>query len=445
MRRVQWSACVIVWSVMLSNACVSAFASEDRQDRAVSSDSDGFVFTRVSRGAPLYATYQSHQQLVVENRGGIFLTHLDSDPDPTQVPRTNSWRLLRSVDDGRAFTELFRATGHATAPAVETDEDDNVYVFAADAVDAQGDRGQLIIYRFSSSNGYRTPTVVRILLEKFVDKFTTIYDRSRQVFFVVSYLDVPLLTLDKAGRVIRTTRLFSNGPHALLEYPRLAMDGDALFLAWTTATPVKPWKYYSIHAMSSRDGAVHWTSLAGANLVLPVTSDDTGPLAPIARDSWLAGFHATHGYLHLMYLHGDVEIYCRIPANLDGCSTGSKSGWDADGVGINSLDGFFTRHADGTTLFAVGADYRHQTASGLVPIVAMRSEDHGRTWRVHAKSRALFHPYALGGARHVADGSDIVGIFTNVIGDSSSPSNEVYLLKVRTSAGRPSSSLPRAP
>jgi hypothetical protein len=391
-----------------------------------------FSFTRLHASAPLYATYQSHNQLIIANSRGIFAAFLDSDADPSQVPRRNSWTLVRSDDGGRTFRTLFSMPGSSMAPAVETDEDDNVYVFAAgNRPGSDGTAGQLDIYKFTPSTDYSTPRHTSIALEVFVDKFSVHYDRTRRQMFFAPYLNVPMLVLDTEGRVLKCVRLFSSGPNALLEYPRLSVDQETLYLSWTTATPVKPWRYYSIHAMSSGDGGLTWSTPSGNRILLPTLSDDTGPVPLIARNAWLAGFSVLNGTAHFMYLSDQEEVYRRIEWGNDSHTSLNKV-LEVNGVGINSLDGFFTVGAGAKALFAVGADFRKQTAEGLAPIVALVSRDNGKIWHVHSTSEPLFRPYALGGPRFSTDQIGIIGLFTNfnIKGDDPG-SHGVYFFRIR--------------
>lgn len=386
-----------------------------------------FSFTRLSSAAPGYATAQSHNQLIVSNSKGIFLAYLDSYQQD-EVSR-NFWTLLRSVDDGKTFSVLHRAHG-VSAPTVETDEEDNIYVFAPGLADpADPSKGQLKFYKFTSSSDFRNPLTSTIPLDKYVDRFTAIYDRARRQFYFFPYLDVPFLTLDMTGKVVASVRLFTTGPNALLEYPHMAMDGGRLFLAWTTATPVKPWRYYSIHAMVSDDGGRTWTSPATGRLELPIASDDTGPIPPIGREAWLANFKAADGVLHYMYLSGTREVYRRVPGDVADPGVTAEA-WQAGGLGIHSVDGFFTVHRKTGAIYAVGTDYRQSNAEGFSPIVVLRSNDNGKSWHAHAKSPALYHPYAVGGTRYSWDDGGLIGIFTYFKSWDDPPSNEAYFFRV---------------
>src|SRR5688572_33371040 len=81
--------------------------------------------TCVDPAATGYGTFQSHNQKVVANRRGIFMTHIRTRNEPYTAQQ---WRLSWSRDGGRTFETLYEAT-HATNPAVlETDDAENVYL-----------------------------------------------------------------------------------------------------------------------------------------------------------------------------------------------------------------------------------------------------------------------------------------------------------------------------
>jgi hypothetical protein len=70
-----------------------------------------------------YATFQSHNQKVVANSYGIFMTHLRR----RNVEYTaQTWRLSRSTDRGRSFATVYEATHATNPPVIETDTDGNI-------------------------------------------------------------------------------------------------------------------------------------------------------------------------------------------------------------------------------------------------------------------------------------------------------------------------------
>ncbi len=51
-----------------------------------------------------YGTFQSHNQKVVSNRSGIFMTHIRTRNAPYTAQQ---WRLSRSTDGGKSFITLY--------------------------------------------------------------------------------------------------------------------------------------------------------------------------------------------------------------------------------------------------------------------------------------------------------------------------------------------------
>ena len=96
-----------------------------------------------------YGTFQSHNQKVVSNHNGIFMTYVRQ---PNKEYTAQPWRLVRSTDGGRHFATVFEATNATKQPVLETDEDDNLYLARPDYVD-----GHAYLYRFSPADGYAHP------------------------------------------------------------------------------------------------------------------------------------------------------------------------------------------------------------------------------------------------------------------------------------------------
>src|SRR5688572_8868258 len=63
--------------------------------------------TQVDDQAIAYATFQSHNQKVVCNRHGIFITYVRSAAEDYFA---QTWRLAQSTDEGRTFETLFEET-----------------------------------------------------------------------------------------------------------------------------------------------------------------------------------------------------------------------------------------------------------------------------------------------------------------------------------------------
>lgn len=70
-----------------------------------------------------YATFQSHNQKIVQNQYGIFLIYLES------IERERGrWKFLRSTDNGVSFQTLHVGADAIKPPTMETDEAGNVYL-----------------------------------------------------------------------------------------------------------------------------------------------------------------------------------------------------------------------------------------------------------------------------------------------------------------------------
>src|SRR6185503_9362908 len=110
--------------------------------------------TCVDSQATGYGTFQSHNQKVVANRRGYFMTHIRTR---NEAYTAQHWRLSWSRDGGRNFTTLHEGT-NATNPAViETDAENNLYLIRPDFAD-----GHAYLYRFRAAQDYREALISRI-------------------------------------------------------------------------------------------------------------------------------------------------------------------------------------------------------------------------------------------------------------------------------------------
>ena len=75
-----------------------------------------------------YGTFQSHNQKVVSNANGIFMTYLreDNEKDPA---KPNVWRLMHSKNGGKTFSVVYEGRNNGRAPCIETDRGGKVYFF----------------------------------------------------------------------------------------------------------------------------------------------------------------------------------------------------------------------------------------------------------------------------------------------------------------------------
>ena len=67
----------------------------------------GIEITLVDDHAFGFGTFQSHNQKVVSNRNGLFITHIRAR---NEAYTAQQWRLSHSADGGRRFTTLYEAT-----------------------------------------------------------------------------------------------------------------------------------------------------------------------------------------------------------------------------------------------------------------------------------------------------------------------------------------------
>jgi hypothetical protein len=77
-----------------------------------------FEITIVDDHATGYATFQSHNQKVVQNQHGIFLSYIRTRNEPYTA---QNWRLMRLVDAGASFQMILEATDATNPPVLETD------------------------------------------------------------------------------------------------------------------------------------------------------------------------------------------------------------------------------------------------------------------------------------------------------------------------------------
>ena len=108
----------------------------------------------VDDNATGYATFQSHNQKVVSNKNGIFMTHIHSRNESFTAQQ---WRLSRSTDGGKTFSTVYESTDATNPPCMETDEAGNLYLVRTDfkGTDAY-------LYRFLADKNYTEPLITSI-------------------------------------------------------------------------------------------------------------------------------------------------------------------------------------------------------------------------------------------------------------------------------------------
>lgn len=373
-----------------------------------------------------YATFQSHNQKVIENANGIFMTHLRRRNEDYTA---QTWRLSRSTDGGKTFTAIYEATHATNPPVLETDAAGTVYLARPDFAD-----GNAYLYRFSPDTEYKEP-VTTVLPGGAAGKFSTFLDRPRErLYFFAHNNRFFVVGLD--GVVHSSVVLLQDGPNACLQYPLLSMGGDgALHAAWTSQKH-NVYLYWDIHHMLSPDGGATWRTMDGVALSPPVIADDTGPAARVTLDdefeshTWLSSFIVKGGKAHFLYLmQGTLprQHYVRYDLATGTREKDIQPEFKGETLQIQSLDGFFaTQDASAETPL-------YCTGSFQGRIVCLVSKDNGDTWHDHAVSEPVGNPYSVGGCRDVTADSRIIGSFTATSGSNvtTDHTSKVYFFRIR--------------
>lgn len=381
------------------------------QSTAKSSVSAGlavFELTLVDGDATMYATFQSHNQKVVQNDNGIFITHIRTRNDAYTAQQ---WRLSRSVDGGKTFTVVYEDTDATNPPVLETDENNVVYLIRPDFID-----GNAYLYRFSPDDDYAEP-VISTIPGGSAGKYAMCYDRERKKLYYSPWGHT-FYAIGLDGTVSSKLLMFRNGPNAAPQYPVFCMGGDSTIHMGYTTVKHGEYLYWSAHHLESPDGGNSWQTMGGTSITgFPVNVDDTGPSDLISLDTelnahtWLSSMLAKDEKMHFMYdaqSPFNTEHYMRYN---DG--TGQRE-IDADfeeagqTIGLKGLSGYFAADPStpGSTLYSIG------WSSGRVGCLA--SDDNGETWYDYALTTSTFHGYSLGGCREITADGYILGYFTDV-------------------------------
>jgi hypothetical protein len=387
--------------------------------------------TLVDANAIHSGTFQSHNQKVVHNARGIFMTHVRSRDEEYTAQQ---WRLSWSKDGGMTFATLFEATDATNPPVLETDASGNLYVARPDFVSLE-----VLLYRFLAAEDYRTPHVTRIP-KGAAGKYAMSLDQARKQVCYFSHSG----TFHRVGfdGVERSrVTLLQRGRNAVQQYPllHLAPDG-ALHAAWTTEQN-GVYLYRAIHYLQSRDGGASWRTMGGAPIISPIAADESGPADRITLDdefdvhTWLSSFLIKDGKAHFLYLAQSTppkQHYVRYDLKTSRRELDLQPEFKGRTLAIRGLDGFFASRADDpkSTLYCVAHDERAPR------LVCLASDDNGATWRDHAVSSGKFRQvYAIGGCREVTSDGWIIGSFTDVIGKGREAVGRVHFFRIPTRLG----------
>ncbi len=401
--------------------------------------------TTVDPQASFYGTFQSHNQKVVANSNGIFMTYLQTTINKDSNFETSTWRLARSTNGGVAFTTIFEVTNASTrAPVIETDSSNNIYLIEANFLNTSAAH----FYKFSSSNTYAIPVVQTTLsLGTISAKYAMEIDESRsQLYFFTLSGTFTILNLDgtiKSQFLLTPQNVInSSGQTIQMEYPHLYLDeNNNLYAAWTTVNYTIGFNYWTIHFVRSRDGGITWEKPTGLNtgqiLTRPINPSESGPTVKITLDdetisssykNWLSTFIVKAGKVHFVY-HADSpnrQHYVRYDLALANIDLNIHPTFKGDTISVANLDGFCTTQKGvGSKIYCINMSINPYT------IAVLRSDDNGSTWHDHAIASALtseFSVYALGGSPQITSDGFIIGSYTE--NNSSTSTSTVKFFKV---------------
>ncbi|HJN15678.1 MAG TPA: hypothetical protein QGH10_09320 [Armatimonadota bacterium] len=362
--------------------------------------------TCVDADATGYGTFQSHNQKVVSNASGIFMTHLRSRNDAYTAQQ---WRLSRSQDGGETFETVWEETNATNPATLETDEAGNIYLIRPDFGDHNA-----YLYLFLAENDYSDPTIHTIPGGS-AGKFAAMYDPGRkQLYWLAHHGQLSTLTLN--GEVTRATHLLKAGSNAGVMYPFLYLEpSGVLHAAWTTQQHGL-YMYRSIHHMLSDDGGETWRTMDGTPLAPPVVADDSGPSTMVSlRDefdahTFLSGFLCKRGKAHFAYmaqLQARREHYIRYDVATGKREIDTGAEFKGEEISLMGLDGFFATDSDDpdSPLYFVGLWGDR--------LGCLESRDNGDTWHDYGASGPAGNIYAIGGAREITEDGYVIGSFTD--------------------------------
>jgi len=349
--------------------------------------------------------FQSHNQKVVSNAKGIFITH-------GRRKNRIGLQLQRSTDGGRTFKTVYQDKLAVAPPTIETDRDNNIYLIYPET----GQRRTRFL-KFSAHSGYTRPVVSRSYNGVYsAAKFASVCDPRGRLYHATQWGH--LLVIDTSGKLLADRHVFKGGGGAGPSYPHLFLDrSGVLHFAMTTADAEDKIPYESIRYLKSPDTGKTWYAMDGKRVSTPTTCAADGPSTMInlpdelKHATWLANMHVKNGKVHFMYLARipgkERQHYMRFDGRTGTREIDSWSTWNNRFGGkklkIHSICGMFASDPARRwgPLFAVGANGRK--------LAALVSTDNGSTWREHAESRDVGKVWAEGGARAVTRDGQVIG------------------------------------
>ena len=375
------------------------------------SECNELCISQVAQTGYVMATFQSHNQKVVSNSNGIFITY-DSEASGNET-----WHLDRSTDGGQTWSSVYTRTIATRAPAIETDSSNNIYLAHPDYDDGDD---PIYFYRFLASSNYTNPSISKFDGHPSDAKHSMAYDASRgYCYFATQYGKI--LTINAStGALVTSQQVLTTGDNSYPQYQHLAMDSsNNLHLGWTTGSA-----YYSIHHVYSTNGGANWYNMgSGSALTTPFKCDDSGPATMISYadetsvSTWLANMLPKGDKVHFCYVAWTTPQRIHYMRYDRGTGvreidtwTDANNVWGGDLINLRPYDAFFTTDDisdPNSPLYAVSNE-----SYGAGYISALVSTDNGSTWSDYATTATPIGSYAMGGSRMVTSDGTIIGAYT---------------------------------
>jgi outer membrane protein assembly factor BamB len=382
-------------------------------------DGSGIQLTRVDSNCTYYATFQSHNQKVVQNENGIFMTYLVDYEDVAPWP--GYWKLLRSTDGGESFEVVYTSPMVGSkAACIETDEDNNILALCSDETQRES---PFLFYRFLASKDYKDPTISKISYAA-SGKYCMFYDRDTGKAYVFNHYGKLFVLNASTGKLIRSKQVVEfEGENATTQYPHLFVEDGILHHAWTT-NHKSQYLYWDIHYMKSPDDGSRWYTAAGERLLQPIKPDQSGKADQIILPdeflyhTWLSSMIVKSGKVHFVYLAQTPEPrqhYVRIDLSTGRIDRRTFPVWQGETISIRALDGYFATGPGTSPLYYVGM-------VDFCRIGVLVSHDNGDTWHDCALSERIPNSiYSVGGCREITSDDHLIGSFTNQYGSRGDP------------------------
>ena len=248
--------------------------------------------------SPIGGNNGSHNQKIVSNGNGIFLTYTYyRGPESTSQI---GWALLQSTDGGASFSVRYQQYTHfgTNTPTLESYPRD--YIFAVDSdfnhhSDSSGN-ADAYFYRFDATTGFTTPSVMATIPGGSAVKFSTRLDPTNDLIYYYAWYhgeSPQFYALDGNGTIVSETALtreggWVNDPNGgvtttVAHYPYVTSDPwGRIFAAWTTAATSGLYWYRDIHFMMASGG--YWQRADGTAHSLPVWPDNYGNTDKVSSD-----------------------------------------------------------------------------------------------------------------------------------------------------------------